>query len=205
MSDPQKKLIPNPFDPKRLAVSQTGGESFGSKKLLTTLAVRKPNPKEWVWAHPLDDYFMAAAIIEDNEGGQPYIALPEIAELYPAEIRKVGLRLAVNRQGVPFLWKHPLQDPNERENFWNSSHRTAILEAQSGWIRMVSNKNMGAYDVHVAPGITSEPVWPEYPLEKLLEIAFASHSTFCCGNCVERHDYDNPLPSYIALSRHLYG
>ena len=174
MSDAQINSNLNPFDPKRLAVSQTGGENFGSKKLLTTLAVRKPNPKEWVYAHSLDDYFMAAAIIEDSDGGQPYIVLPEIAELYPAEIRKVGLRLAVNRQGVAFLWKHPLQDPNERENFWNSSHRTAIQEAQSGWIRMVSNKNLGAYEIHVAPGITSEPAWPEYPFEKLLEIAFAS-------------------------------
>jgi hypothetical protein len=174
MSDNQNKSAANPFDPKRLAVSQTGGENFGSKKLMTTLAIRKPSPKEWVWANSSEDYFMPAALFDDGEGGLPYILVPEIAELYPSEIRYVGLRLAVNRQGVPFLWRHPLLDPNGRENAWNTSHRTAILEAQSGWIRMASNRNMGAYDVHVAPNITAEPVWPEYTLGGLLEIAFAS-------------------------------
>jgi len=163
----------NPFNPKRLAINHTGGESFASQKLLTTLSVRKPNSKEWVHAHPSDEYAMAAAIFEDSEKGQPYIVAPEIAGLHPSEIRRVGLRLAVNRQGVPFLWQHPLFEANERENFWNTSHRSALQEAQSRWIRMISNKVGGFYDVHVAQGISAPPVWPEYDLEKLLTIAFA--------------------------------
>lgn len=172
MSDTIKNSAPNPFDPKRLAVKLTGGEQFGSKKLLTIVPARKPNPKEWVMAHPSDDYCLIAGIIEDAEGGQPYIVTPEVAEAHPGEIKQVELRLAVNRQGTVFLWKYPAQDPDGRENFWNTSHRTGVEEAKKGWVRMISNRNLGAYEIHTAPSIDTAPKWPEQSFQELLEIAF---------------------------------
>ena len=172
MSDITKENLANPFDPKRLAVKLTGGEQFGSKKLLTIVPVGKPNPKEWVMAHPSDDYCMIAGIIEDADGGQPYIVTPEIAAAHPSEIKQVALRVAVNRQGTVFLWKYPVPDVDGRENFWNTSHREAVKEAKIGWVRMISNRNLGAYEVHTAPSIDTAPKWPEQSFQQLLEIAF---------------------------------
>jgi hypothetical protein len=172
MSDTIKESAPDPFDPKRLAVKITGGEQFGSKKLLTVVPVRKPHSKEWAMAHPSDDYCMIAGIIEDAEGGQPYIVTPEIAATHPGEIKPVELRLAVSRQGTAFLWKYPTQDPDGRENFWNTSHREAVEAAKNGWVRMISSRSLGAYEVHIAPAIDTEPKWPEQSFQQLLEVAF---------------------------------
>lgn len=166
----QKK--PNPFSPETLAIRQTGGEEFAVKKLLTVLPVRKPASKEWVRVHPADTYKVTVAIIEDADGGQPYVVSPEIAAAFPGEVKLVGLRLAVNRHAVPFLWKHPLPDLDGRENYWNSSHISALEEAETKWVRMVSSRTFGAYEIHIAEAISSEPVWPDQPLEALLELAF---------------------------------
>ena len=172
MTDTIKEAAPNPFDPKRLAMSLTGGEKFGAKKLLTIVPVRKPTLKEWVMTHSSNDYSLIVAIVEDSDGGQPYIVLPEIAAAHPGEIKQVELRLAVNRQGTLFLWKIPMVDPDGRENFWNTSHREAVEAAKNGWIRMISNRSLGAYEVHIAPAIETVPKWPEQSFQQLLEIAF---------------------------------
>jgi hypothetical protein len=163
---------PNPFSPENLAVRQTGGEEFAVQKLLTVLPVRKPTSKEWVRVHPATNFNVITALLEDADGGQPYIVAPEIAAAYPAEVKFAGLRLAVNRQAVPFLWKYPPPDLDGRENYWNSSHRSAIKEAEENWVRMVSSRSLGAYEIHLATGITAEPSWPDLELERLLEIAF---------------------------------
>jgi hypothetical protein len=163
---------PNPFDPKSLSVRHTGGENFAVKKVHTVIPVRKPSPKEWVRVHPSEEYQIFVAVFEDNENGITYIATPEIATEFPAEFKFVGLRLAVNRQGSPFFWKHPPLDPDGRDNLWNASHREAIARAQSDWVKMGSNRNLGAYECQIAPNLKAEPEWPDLDLQQLLEIAF---------------------------------
>ena len=173
MTDTPNIKKPNPFSPESLSVQFTGGEEFTVKTLITVVPVRKPSNKEWVRAHPSDDYFITVAILEDAEGGQPYVVSPQIAAAYQSEVKAVGLRLAVTRQNAAFLWKHPLPDVDGRENYWNTSHRSAIEEAKTQWVRMTSSRSMGAYNVQTAAGIDTEPSWPELTLEALLEIAFS--------------------------------
>jgi hypothetical protein len=173
MSNDNNRTPPNPFDPKALAVSQTGGESFGSRKILTAVPVRKPNAKEWVRSHPSDDFSVTVALLEDAEGNPPYVVAPAIAAAFRAEVRRAELRLAINRQGTVFLWRLPAADPDARENLWNTTHRIAADEAKTKWIRMVSNRNLGAYDIHEVSVDVVDPEWPDYTLEKLLEVAFA--------------------------------
>lgn len=163
---------PNPFDPKRLAVSHTGGETFAVKRVHNVIAVRKPNPKEWVRAHQSEEFQVPVAVIEDNDNGVTYIVTPEIATEFSSDVKLVGLCLAVNRQGSPFFWKYPLPDSEGRENLWNISHREAIAAARNDWVKMVSNRNLGAYECHIAAGVNSDPQWPDLNLQQLLEIAF---------------------------------
>ncbi|MBW8617069.1 MAG: hypothetical protein KGO21_00040 [Hyphomicrobiales bacterium] len=163
---------PNPFDPKSLAVRQTGGENFAVKKVHTVIGVRKPNSKEWVRVHPSDEYQIDVAVFEDSENGVTYIATPEIALEFSGDFKFVGLKLAVNRQGSPFLWKHPPVDPEGRDNLWNASHREALATAKDVWVKMTSNRSLGAYECQIAPNLNVDPEWPELNLEQLLEIAF---------------------------------
>ena len=173
---------PNPFDPKRLAVSNTGGETFAVKRVHNVIAVRKPNPKEWVQAHQLEEFQVSVAVIEDNDNGVTYIVTPEIAAEFSSEVKFVGLCLAVNRQGSPFFWKHPLSDPDGRDNLWNISHREALAAAKNDWVKMVSNRNLGAYECHIAAGVNSDPQWPDLNLQQLLEIAFR-------GRLISKNDH----------------
>ena len=172
MIEETKKKLPNPFDPKSLSVKLTGGENFMVKKVHTVIAVRKPNTKDWVRVHPSEHYRISVAVLEDNDNGITYIATPEIAAEFPAEFKCVGLHLAVNRQGSSFLWKHPLIDPEGRDNLWNASHREAVETAKTQWVKMTSNRNLGAYECQIAPSVNAEPQWPELDLQQLLEIAF---------------------------------
>ena len=172
MTNDTNNKVPNPFDPKSLSVTHTGGENFAVKKVHTVIAVRKPSPKEWVRAHSSPEYQISVAILEDSDNGVTYIATPDIASEFPAEFKLSGLRLAVNRQGSPFLWKHPLLDPEGRDNLWNASHREAVETAKTEWVKMGSNRNLGAYQCQIAPNLKVEPEWPDLDLQQLLEIAF---------------------------------
>ncbi len=163
---------PNPFDPKSLAVRQTGGEGFAVKKVHTVIAVRKPNPKEWVRVHPSDEYQIHVAVFEDTDNSVTYIATPDIASEFSGDFKFVELHLAVNRQGTPFLWKCPLVDPEGRDNLWNASHREALATAKDVWVKMTSNRSLGAYECQIAPNLNVEPEWPELSLTQILEIAF---------------------------------
>lgn len=171
-NDTTNNFCPNPFDPKSLSVKQTGGENFAVKKVHTVIGVRKPTSKEWVRVHPSDDFQISVAILEDSESGTVYIATPEIANEFSGDFKFAGLRLAVNRQGSPFLWKHPLVDPEGRDNLWNASHREAVSTAKDCWVKMASSRSLGAYECQIAPNLHAEPEWPELNLEQLLEIAF---------------------------------
>ena len=72
-----------------------------------------------------------------------------------------------------FLWPQPVIDPNGREIQWHTTHRMAAERAKTEWVRMTSDLGLGAYQIHIAEVANIEPVWPEYSLSKLLEVAFA--------------------------------
>ncbi len=170
---PDNNPRPNPFDPKTLSVGRTGGEIFPVTKLLTAVPVRKPKSKEWVRSHPSPDFAVTVALLEMNPGEPPYIVTPDVAAAFHGEVNHRELRLAINQQGVIFLWPQPVIDPNGREIQWHTTHRMAAERAKTEWVRMTSDLGLGAYQIHIAEVANIEPVWPEYSLSKLLEVAFA--------------------------------
>ena len=40
------------------------------------------------------------------------------------------------------------------------------------WIRVVPNMSLGAYEIHLAENVLTEPEWPDKPFRELLEIGF---------------------------------
>ena len=111
-----------------------------------------------------------------KEDRDNYILAPELWEEYPDQLRPVLLKLAVNRQGLPFLIPVAVESPDGKQNSWHISLRDAVSRGETTWIRMSANMGNGSYDLCVAQGNLPDPVWPEQDMQTLVEIAFKHHA-----------------------------
>ena len=137
------------------------------------MPVRKPHKQEFIRVHPDPAYRENFAMIELKEDRETFlIAGAGLAAELAAEAINVTLFTAVNRQGVLFLWPVRLPSADGREMVWHSSAREAAAEAVKTWTRVSANMALGAYDIAIADGISSEPQWPDLGFQELLRIAF---------------------------------
>jgi hypothetical protein len=163
----------DPFDPAALRLDQAFTDAVGVKKLLTTVPVRKPNRQDFVRVHSDPKYRLTpAAIIELKEDREVYLVTPNMAQALPGEFSTVTLYLAINRQGVSFLWPVKLPNPDGKHNEWHRSAAEAAERAMGKWVRVTSSMSLGAYEIFEASGNPPEPVWPDIPFQEILRIAF---------------------------------
>ena len=94
--------------------------------------------------------------------------MPEMGK----EAIPVTLRLAITRQGDPFLWPLKMPGSNRKADRWFRSAISAANLAEKNWVRVVSNMSNGGYDILKARGNLSEPVWPDMIFRDYLELAF---------------------------------
>jgi hypothetical protein len=162
------------FDLDALRLSQNFPEMAGVQKLLTTVPVRKPHRQEFVRVHPDPSWRLETAILEvqDDQGKTVYLVDPALWPELAGEIAPMTLLAAINRQGVPFLWPVRLPGEDGRHNEWHRSAYEAAQHAMDTWVRVASNRALGAYDVFVASGAIPDPVWPQEGFAQLVRIAF---------------------------------
>jgi hypothetical protein len=55
---------------------------------------------------------------------------------------------------------------------WYQSGLRAAEEAKKHWIKIVGNKDLGAYDIFAARGDLGDPQWPDLTFAELIELAF---------------------------------
>jgi hypothetical protein len=164
----------SPFDPSRFRLSQNFHESLGVKKALITVPVRKPARQDFirVRVHPDASYRLETAVLNLKEEREIYLVEPALWSELASEITPMALLTVVNRQKVASLWPIRLPGPDGRTDEWNTSAAQAAQLAQTCWVRIISNMNLGAYEVFEATGELPEPEWPEIGFEELLRIAF---------------------------------
>ena len=163
----------DPFNPAALRLDQSYADTVGVKKLLTTVAVRKPARQEFVRVHPEAAYRLTpAAIIEVKDDREVYLVTAAMAQALPGEVAVVTLLTAINRQGVLYLWPVKLPNPDGRQNEWHRSAAEAAERAMKKWVRVTANMSLGAYEIFEATGDIPEPVWPEFSFQELLKIGF---------------------------------
>jgi hypothetical protein len=163
---------PDPFDLDSLRLSQSFTETAGVKKLLRTVPVHKPSPQDFVRVQPSEEYRGDFPMIELKDEREEYIvARPRVGEL-AGELVVKTLFTAINRQGVVFLWPVRLPDPDGRQMEWHRSMREAAEISMDRWTRVKANKSLGAYEMTVAEGVMSDPVWPEVSFQELIKLAF---------------------------------
>jgi len=170
-SDSQQGIL-NGIDLNSIRLSSNFEESAGVQKLLLTVPVRKPWCTEFFRVHPSPDYRIGVGVIELKEERETYLVAGDIAAQLPSEVVPKTIYTCVSRQGVVFLWPVRLPGPDGRLDTWNASASHIAELATRHWLRMLANRRLGAYDVHQATSIPTEPTWPSKSFEELLSIAF---------------------------------
>ncbi len=172
------------FEEDNLRLSQDISSSIGLKKILTTVPVKKPNSQTWVRVHPDEAYRLPTAVLEVKEDKEIYLVARELWEELGEEIIPKMMYAAITRQGNPFIW--PIRMPGEdgRLDAWNQSAHEAAQIAMEKWVRVKSNRSLGAYDIFESSGTLSEPAWPEVSFKDLLKIAFKDRRV---------ESYDHPV------------
>jgi hypothetical protein len=173
---------PDPFDPANLRLDQSFMEHGESQKLLTTVPVRKPNKQDYVRVHPAEEYRMTAALIMLNDDNEAYVVVPTLQGELIGEWQPFTLYTYVNRQKVVAMWPVRLPGPDGKNiEWWRSAHEAAE-RAMEKWLRITSNKNLGAYEMHPAKNQSGEPEWPDVTFKELLKIGFRDR-------LVDSHDH----------------
>ena len=159
------------FDPANLRVSQDFDEQANVETIHGTIPVRRPNRQDFIRVRAGEDWQLRVAVIENSEDKVLWIVLPGLAKTVSDEVATVLLRLAVNLNGVPFLW--PLKISRDgKSNSWNQSAMVAAETAITRWVRIRSNQATGQYSIVAAKNELAEPKWPEMSFQAILELAF---------------------------------
>ncbi len=160
------------FDFSSLKLPQNFSEQIGVKKLLTTVNVKKPHKQEFIRVHASADYQRHLALIDHEEDDCMYAVAPALYDELADLLVPATLFTAVTRQGTAFLWPVRLPGSDGKSHGSWDSQRAAAERATSEWLRIQWNKEAGAYDMFVAPGLTDEPTWPDMSFDELLKLAF---------------------------------
>lgn len=162
----------DPFDPARFVIRATD-TLVKAEQLLTKMSVGKPPKTSFVMASSAPEHSLPVGILELVAERETYLLTPEgLAGVDPKLARMSVLTLAVDRMGNPFLWETRQPDVAGNDNPWAESMRIALTEGKKRWVRVVANQALGAYELFVAPGDLSEPVWPKYTMGEMIKAAF---------------------------------
>jgi hypothetical protein len=165
----------DPFDLAKLRVSQDFLEQTPTKKLLTTIPVRKPGRQDFIRVHSSPAYRALVAILELKEDRENYLVdLTKVPELR-GECFIATLFTAITRSGVVFLWPVRVPASDRRPLEWHVSANTAAERAMKEWLRVCSNMSLRAYEIIVVDeekeGKIPDPKWPELSFQELCRIA----------------------------------
>lgn len=164
----------------RLRLSQDFARTSAGKKVLLTVPVRKPNRQEFIRVHP--DMRFEAAVLTLNEEREAYIVAPELRDDLVGEWAPTALLLALSRQNVVFIWPLKLPGEDGRLDPWNESALGIADLATRSWLRVVSNRGLGAFEAFQTVTELPDPEWPDRTIEELIDIAFR-------GRIIDRADH----------------
>jgi hypothetical protein len=176
--EPEPEQPTDPFDVDRLR--QLAPSVGLTEQMLLSVAVRKPIRTEFFRVHPHPAYSIDWwAYVHKTDGGEEtYWVTNEMRDALDTDVRPVRIFTCITKANVVFLW--PARLPFADSNFGRRWHDTALAaadRAKTTWVRLVSNKSAGAYEIVVAKGDLGEPQWPKPSLGELLKLGFGDGRT----------------------------
>lgn len=160
------------LDLAAISLPQNYGAIAGVKKILTTVPVRKPGNQTFFRVHSGEDWHLQAAILQLKDDSDCFLVMPDLLYEIGQEVKPKLLYTAISRDGNPFLWPVNLPGEDGRLDTWSQSAHAAAQIAEKSWIRLVSNRGFGAYEVMQATGSLEDPEWPELDFQALVNLAF---------------------------------
>ena len=161
------------LDLNKYRLSQTFNSEVGVKQKITVVPVKKPNPSMFIRVMEVDDNNnYECHVLENKELDETFLVDPGIANSILHELTAKRLYLAIDKQNNIFIWAIKLPDEFGKLDSWNTSAHSGARAAFHDWVRIKSNRSLGAYDTFVASGNLKEPEWPDLTFEEILNIAF---------------------------------
>ena len=173
-TSPEAIELPDPFDPQSRKLDPSSG-NLPTKKLITTIPVRKPGKMDWVRVRPEPEYQLRVSLLDVREDKEIYMVPPAMRGELAGEYAPYAVYTAMTRRGTLFLWLARLPGDDGKDFRWFSSLREAAEYAQTSWVRVLADQALGAYVVTLSEAKLSEPVWPELEMRDILKIAFGRY------------------------------
>jgi hypothetical protein len=164
------------LDLAQFRISQDVADFAGGRKLVTTIPIRKPAKEWWSRSSPDQRYWFRALVIELKESGEFYLPEPNVRtflqECGEKTLVQKLLILSQNKQGDCFLWPIRVPAADQTLDAWSRSSLDAAARAKRKWIRMYSNKSLGAYEILEHGNDCTEAKWPDLTMGEVMKIAF---------------------------------
>jgi hypothetical protein len=153
-----------------LRLSQDFVEAAGIKKEISIIRVKKPHRQEFIRVHP--EWTLETMMYVDQDERSHYIVNPVLYNLLEGELTPKVLYPYINIKRVLKLWPIRLPDAEGKLDDWNRSALEAAKLAKEKWVRVASNRPLGAYEVFLPLGTVDDPEWPDVDLQTILDVAF---------------------------------
>jgi hypothetical protein len=172
----QPTAVPDPAKQLEAYKSRAATIAVGKKPVprVTALQVRKRNDQEYVRVKPATQVIFP--LFRRKDGDSLYLFMPDVEPfLDPKHIRQYKLVLAKSLRAVtPFIWPLPLP-LDDLGHHWHVSALTIAQEAETGWVKVVSDMAGGTYVSYPPACELPDPEWPSEPFETLVWLGFANH------------------------------
>jgi len=169
------KTTPGPFDLDALRAAPDL-ETVNVEKVLITVPVRRPGKNDFFRVHPDQDFVIDNYVLEheSDQDRTTYWVVPSLRDVLGDYLRKVRLFTCIDKRGNVFLWpaKLPTSDGSRAAQSWYTSALLAAEEAKKVWVKIIGNRQIGAYDIVRARGDLGDPQWPDHSFEDLIKLAF---------------------------------
>ncbi len=162
----------DPFSLDNLRLAQNFDQAVGVQKLLTVVPVRKPNRQEFIRVRPGPEWQLDTALLDFKADGETYLVAPPLWPFLSDDVSYRRLVVAINRQRTLFIWPLRLPRADGRLDPWSSSALQAAERAETAWVKLQSNRDLGAYEVYQGSDDLPAPEWPDYTFQQILDVAF---------------------------------
>jgi len=156
-------------DVASLALSQDYASLVTVSSQTVGVEITRPSRLEFIRTHPV--WLFVCAMLEVDF--EHWVVAPALFPRYFREASAKMLIPAITRRGQLFLWPIRLPGIDGRLDRWNQTAKFAAELARTKWVRLVSNRKLGDYDIEIAEGI-GDPTWPKdvTSMDQLLKLAF---------------------------------
>jgi hypothetical protein len=158
------------------ALRKTATLKVSRRVVPINVAVCKPKNNVYFRCHPDPGLALDASVLIGGDGSDDFYFVSPVMLSHHAvlpRLRKVTIAVVYTWPGgVISLWPVPFTEET-RIACWKSA-RSAFELSKTHWTQLIWNSDARDYDVAIAEGINTEPLWPgDLDIRKLLKLGFA--------------------------------